>query len=97
MAIFLIRAGCDLNNPRRGGDDDGEGPIQLATQWGQEGVVTALIEHGADLNRQPFYFLAKHTANNSIRGDSQAKTALHHAIENGQQGIINLLLGKILT
>ena len=39
--------------------------------------MTALIEHGADLNR----------------GDSLAKTALHHAIENGQQGIINLLLG----
>merc|ERR1712013_711068 len=77
VAVFLIRAGCDLNSPRRGGDEDGEGPIQLATQWGQEGVVTALIEHGADLNR----------------GDNQSKTALHHAIENGQQGIINLLLG----
>jgi len=77
VAIFLIRAGCDLNTPRRGGEEDGEGPLQLATQWGQEGVVTALIEHGADLNR----------------GDSLAKTALHHAIENGQQGIINLLLG----
>jgi len=76
-AVFLVRAGCDLDSARRGGEEDGQGPLHLATQWGQEGVVTALIEHGADLNR----------------GDSLAKTALHHAIENGQQGIINLLLG----
>jgi ankyrin repeat protein len=76
-AIFLIRAGCDLDSARPGGEEDGQGPLHLATQWGQEGVVTALIEHGADLNKP----------------DLLAKTALHHAIENGQQGIINLLLG----
>ena len=77
VAVFLIRAGCDMDGARRGGEEDGQGPLHLATQWGQEAVVTALIEHGADLNR----------------GDSLGKTAIHHAIENGQQGIINLLLG----
>ena len=45
--------------------------------WGQESVVTTLIEHGANINL----------------ADSDGKTGLHHAIESGQHGIINLLLG----
>jgi hypothetical protein len=62
-----------------GGEEaaDGQGPLHLAAQWGQEEVVTALIEHGADMNRQ----------------DAEGRTPLHHAIQNGQQGIINMLLG----
>jgi ankyrin repeat protein len=62
-----------------GGEEaaDGQGPLHLAAQWGQEEVVTALIEHGADINRQ----------------DAEGRTPLHHAIQNGQQGIINMLLG----
>ena len=55
-----------------------QGPVHQAAQWGQDAVVTSLIEHGADINRQ----------------DADGKTALHHAIENGHSGIINLLLGK---
>jgi len=85
VGSFLIRSGCDLNCSRRegvdgkGGDEarDGQAPLHLATQWGQEGVVTTLIEHGANINL----------------ADSEGKTVLHHAIESGQHGIINLLLG----
>jgi len=85
IACFLIRAGCDLNTPRRpgpngaGGDEafDGQGPLHLSAQWGQDEVVTTLIEQGTDINRQ----------------DAEGKTVLHHAIENGHSGIINMLLG----
>ena len=84
-AAFLVRAGCDLNSPRRPGPGgtgaeearDGQAALHLATQWGQESVVTTLIEHGADINLQ----------------DSEGKTVVHHAIESGHQGIINMLLG----
>ena len=31
---------------------DGQGPLHLSSQWGQEKVVTCLIEHGADINKQ---------------------------------------------
>ena len=59
VACFLIRSGCDLNACRRpglngeGGEEayDGLGPLHLAAQWGQENVVTCLIEHNADINR----------------------------------------------
>ncbi|XP_023334642.1 rabankyrin-5 [Eurytemora carolleeae] len=85
IACFLIRSGCDLNSPRRPGHGgkggleafDGQGPLHLSSQWGQEKVVTCLIEHGADINKQ----------------DAEGKTVLHHAIENGQSGIINMVLG----
>ena len=84
-AAFLVRAGCDMNSSRRpgpggtGGEEarDGQTALHLATQWGQEEVVTTLIEHGADINLQ----------------DSEGKTVVHHAIESGHQGIINMLLG----
>jgi len=84
-ACFLIRSGCDMNSSRRegpggeGGEEarDGQAALHLATQWGQEMVVTTLIEHGADINLQ----------------DSEGKTVLHHAIESGHNGIINMLLG----
>ena len=84
-ACFLIRSGCDMNCSRRegaggaGGEEahDGQAPLHLATQWGQDRVVTTLIEHGADINNQ----------------DSEGKTVLHHAIESGHHGIINMLLG----
>ena len=76
-ACFLVRAGCDFNTARRegpggaGGEEarDGKGPLHLATQWGQDAVVTALIEHGADINAQ----------------DAEGKTVVHHAIESGHQ------------
>jgi len=85
IACFLIRSGCDLDTPRKsgpggeGGDEarDGQTPLHLTSQWGLDGALTCLIEHGADLNCQ----------------DAEKKTPLHHAIENGHHGIINLLLG----
>jgi len=85
VACFLIRSGCDLDCSRkegadgRGGEEarDGQAPLHLSTQWGQESVVTTLIEHGANINLP----------------DSDGKRVLHHAIESGQHGIINLLLG----
>ena len=75
-------SGSTMQYPRivlSGGEEaaDGQGPLHLAAQWGQSEVLTTLIEHGADINRQ----------------DAEGKTPLHHAIENGQQGIINMLLG----
>ena len=84
-ACFLVRSGCDMNSSRRegvggaGGEEarDGQAPLHLATQWGQDRVVTTLIEHGADINNV----------------DSDGKTVLHHAIESGHHGIINMLLG----
>ena len=56
----MIRSGCDMNSSRRegpggeGGEEarDGQAALHLATQWGQEIVVTTLIEHGADINLQ---------------------------------------------
>ena len=44
---------------------------------GSKSVVTTLIEHGANINLP----------------DSDRKRVLYHAIESGQQGIINLLFG----
>jgi len=62
-----------------GGEEarDGQVPLHLATVWGQESVVTCLIEHGANINIT----------------DSEGKSTLHHAIEAGHSGIINMLLG----
>ena len=56
----MIRSGCDMNSSRRegpggeGGEEarDGQAALHLATQWGQEMVVTTLIEHGADIKSQ---------------------------------------------
>ena len=57
-AIFLIRAGCDLDSPRRpgvngtGGDEarDLATPLHLCCQWGIDHVVETLLEHGASIN-----------------------------------------------
>ncbi len=55
---FLIRAGCDLNSPRRPGPDGQGGeeardlatPLHLCCQWGLEQTVTSLLEHGVNVN-----------------------------------------------
>ena len=83
-AIFLIRAGCDLDSPRRpgtngiGGDEarDLATPLHLCCQWGIEQVVETLLEHGASLNAK----------------DVEGKTPLHAAIEAGNQDIANKLI-----
>lgn len=49
---------CDVNSPRRTGPNgegdkdalDGQGPLHMASQWGQEHIVQCLVEHQADIN-----------------------------------------------
>ena len=66
MKSSLFRSGCDLNSPRRegaggrGGEEahDLAAPLHLCCTWGLEGVVRALLEHGANINAQvDFYIL----------------------------------------
>ena len=83
-ACFLVRAGCDLNSPRKEGHDGSGGdeahdlasPLHLCCQWGLEVVAQALMEHGAKMNAK----------------DVEGKTPLHVSIENGHSGLIDLLL-----
>ncbi len=57
LGIFLIRAGCDVNSPRKL-DSNGKGeksvdvsaPIHLSATWGLARIVEALLEQGADVN-----------------------------------------------
>lgn len=84
VAVFLIRSGCDINSPRRPGVNgecpdeakDGQTPLHLACTWGQEKVVIALVEYGAELNIQ----------------DSDGNTPLHLAIQNQHISIIEILV-----
>ena len=85
-ACFLIRAGCDINSPRKPGPN-GEGgeeahdlatPLHLCCQWGLEAVIETLLEHGASINAR----------------DVEGKTPLHMAIESGHKTIINKLLDQ---
>ena len=62
-AVFLIRAGCDLDSPRRpgpsgtGGDEarDLATPLHLCCQWGIDQVVETLLEHGAAINSKVLF------------------------------------------
>ncbi|XP_030757368.1 rabankyrin-5 [Sitophilus oryzae] len=86
-AVFLIKAGCDLDSPRMPSSDavggecgeagrDGMTPLHLCCSWGLEPVARALIEHRANVNAR----------------DAELKTPLHVAIENQNDEIISLLL-----
>ncbi|KZS21164.1 Rabankyrin-5 [Daphnia magna] len=77
-ACFLIRSGCDVNSPRRGGgsDNDSSTPLHLCAQWGLEQVAATLLEHGAEISPR----------------DVEGKTPLHVAIEQHQAGLVQLLL-----
>ncbi|CAF3851561.1 unnamed protein product, partial [Rotaria sp. Silwood2] len=74
VACFLIRSGCDINSPRQSGLN-GETP-DISCQWGLERIVSALIEHHADINKK----------------DAEGNTPLHVAIINQHITIINLLI-----
>ena len=62
-AVFLIRAGCDLDSSRRpgpsgtGGDEarDLATPLHLCCQWGIDQVVETLLEHGAAINSKVLF------------------------------------------
>ena len=76
-ACFLIRSGCDVNSPRKGGTDaDRSSPLHMCAQWGLEQVAATLLEHGAEINPR----------------DDEGKTPLHIAIEQHQAGLVQLLL-----
>ena len=85
-AVFLIRAGCDLDSPRRpgpngtGGDEarDLATPLHLCCQWGIDQVVETLLEHGASINSK----------------DVEGKTPLHSAIEAGNQAVVEKLINQ---
>ncbi|ROT61389.1 Ankyrin repeat and FYVE domain-containing protein 1 [Penaeus vannamei] len=84
IACFLVRSGCDVNAVRKPGPGGGGGdaatdqmtPLHLCCSWGLENTVQTLLEHGAKVNAR----------------DAENKTPLHHAIENGHNPIISLLL-----
>lgn len=84
VAIFLIKSGCDINSPRRPGLNgetpeearDKMTPLHLACQWGQEKIVSCLLEHGCIINPQ----------------DSEGNTPLHLAILSHHSSLIELLL-----
>lgn len=84
IACFLIRSLCDVNSPRRTGPNgegdsdalDGQGPLHMASQWGQEHIVQCLVEHQADINAR----------------DNEMQTPLHIAITNQHPIIISLLM-----
>ncbi|KAL4711825.1 hypothetical protein ACJJTC_005994 [Scirpophaga incertulas] len=86
LATFLIRAGCDVESPRRAGTDgagtdvvaDAQAPLHLCCTWGLTQVIQTLLEHGANINSK----------------DAEGKTPLHIAIENQHAGIISLLLSQ---
>lgn len=76
-ACFLIRSGCDVNSPRRGGsEEDRSSPLHMCAQWGLEQVAATLLEHGAEISPR----------------DDEGKTPLHVAIEQHQAGLVQLLL-----
>lgn len=85
VAVFLIKSGCDINSPRRPGlngeqpDEakDKMTPLHLASSWGQEKVVSALVEQRTcQLNVQDF----------------EGNTPLHLAIFNQHLSIIEMLI-----
>ena len=69
-ATFLIRAGCDIDSPRRlgpnrsGGDEarDLATPLHLCCQWGIESVVDTLLEHGASINSKVGVSIVEHAS-----------------------------------
>ncbi len=84
VAIFLIKSGCDINSPRRPGlngelPDEAKDkmcPIHLACTWGQEKIVSALVDFRCEINIQ----------------DADGNTPLHVAILNQHSEIIEILL-----
>lgn len=63
---------CDVNSPRRPGPNgegdkdalDGQGPLHIASQWGQEHIVQCLVEHQADINAR--VSKTSHTGGNKV-------------------------------
>ncbi|XP_064648552.1 rabankyrin-5-like isoform X2 [Lineus longissimus] len=84
VGTFLIRSGCDVNSIRKLGPNgegvdvvkDKQGPLHMASSWGMEGIVQALVEHNADVNIQ----------------DADGNSPLHIAIINQHPVIIALLM-----
>ncbi|XP_074641653.1 rabankyrin-5-like [Tubulanus polymorphus] len=84
VGVFLIRSGCDVNSPRRPGPNgegedearDKQAPLHLASSWGLECIVQALVEHNGDVNAQ----------------DADGNAPIHVAIMNQHSVIIQLLM-----
>ena len=62
-ACFLIRAGCDVNSPRRSNsasgspaDDERASPLHLCATWGLEKTAATLLEHGAEVIKRFYSF-----------------------------------------
>lgn len=82
-AVFLIKAGCDIDSPRQPGMDGPsevslrkDAPLHMAARMGLTKILQTLIEFGANVNC----------------ADAENRTPLHVAIQNNREEIIKLLL-----
>lgn len=78
----LLYIGLGINEKARGGEYDGSSALILASRRGDEEFVEFLLENGADVNATCKSLVAS------------GRTALFYALENKNDGIVQLLITK---